>query len=84
MWGWCRSSRIGQHGLHLCTGCCDLGDEMASNDEPNEEPTEEPTAAGFTTRKSDSELRIKILEKKCFGSAGCSVTYRIKPTYVGT
>jgi hypothetical protein len=57
---------------------------MASNDEPNEEPTEEPTAAGFTTRKSDSELGIKILEKKCFGSAGCSVTYRIKPTYVGT
>ena len=24
------------------------------------------------------------VEKKCFGSAGCSVTYRIKPKYVGT
>jgi hypothetical protein len=47
---------------------------MAPNDEPNEEPTEEPTAAGFTTRKSDFEIGIKILEKKCFGSAVCSVT----------
>jgi hypothetical protein len=49
---------------------------------PNDEPTEEPTAAGFTPRKSDFE--IKILEKKCLGSAGCSVTDRIKPKYVGT
>ena len=24
----------------------------------------------------------QILEKKCFGSAGWSVTYRIKPKYV--
>ena len=58
--------------------------EMAPHDEPNEEPTEEPTAAGFTRRKSDFEIGIKILEKKCFGSAGCSVTYGIKPKYVGT
>jgi hypothetical protein len=34
-----------------------------------------------TGARSDS---IKILEKKCFGSAGCSITYRIKPKYVGT
>jgi hypothetical protein len=25
----------------------------------------------------------QILEKKCFGYAGCSATYRIKPKYVG-
>lgn len=41
-------------------------------------------AGGFTTRKSDFEIGIKILENRCFGSAGCSVTYRIKPRYVGT
>ncbi len=58
--------------------------ETAPNDEPNEEPTEEPTAAGFTPRKSDLEIGIKILEKECFGYAGCSVTHRIKPKYVGT
>jgi hypothetical protein len=57
---------------------------MAPNDEPNEEPTEEPTAAGFTSRKSDFEIGIKIREKKCFGSVGCSATYRIKLKYVGT
>jgi hypothetical protein len=57
---------------------------MAPNDEPNEKPIEEPTAAGFTTRKSDLGIGIKILEKKCFGSAGCSVIHGIKPKYVGT
>ena len=46
--------------------------ETAPNDE--QEPTAEPTAAGFTRRKSDFEIGIKILEKKCFGSAVCSVT----------
>jgi hypothetical protein len=25
---------------------------------------------------------IKILEKKRFGSAGCRITYRIKPKYL--
>ena len=28
-------------------------------------------------------LTVKILEKKCFGSAGCNVTYRIDPKYDG-
>jgi hypothetical protein len=83
-WGWCRSSHIGHHGHHRYTGGHDHDDESTPNDEPNEEPNEEPMAAGFTTRKSDFEIGIKILEKKCFGSAGCSVTYRIKPKYIGT
>jgi hypothetical protein len=58
--------------------------ETAPNDEPTEEPTDEPTADGLTPTKSDFEIGIKILEKMCFGSAGCSITYRIKPKYVGT
>ncbi|HEX6760760.1 MAG TPA: hypothetical protein VF086_20465 [Propionibacteriaceae bacterium] len=58
--------------------------ETAPNDEPNEESTEEPAAAGFTPRKSDSEIGIEILDKNSFGAAGCSVTYQIKPKYVGT
>jgi hypothetical protein len=57
---------------------------MAPNDDPNEVPTVEPMAARFTTRKSDFEIGIKILEKKCLGSAGCSVTYRTQPKYVET
>jgi hypothetical protein len=51
---------------------------------PNDKPNEEPTAAGFTPGKSDFEIGINIHEKQRFGSAGCSVTYRIKPKYVGT
>ena len=46
------------------------------------ESTAEP--AGFTPQKSDFEIGIKILEKRCFGSTGCSIMYRIKPKYVGT
>jgi hypothetical protein len=88
IWGWCRIFHSGVSKwtarTHECTGCHDHGEEMAPNDEPNEEPTEEPTAAGFTSRKSDFEIGIKIREKKCFGSVGCSATYRIKLKYVGT
>lgn len=36
-----------------------------------------PTPEQFT-------LAVKVLEKKCFGSAGCNVTYRIEPKYIGT
>jgi hypothetical protein len=48
--------------------------------------TGESTAgpAGFTPKKSDFEIGIKILDKTCFGSTGCSISYRIKPKYVGT
>jgi hypothetical protein len=34
-------------------------------------------------RTSDFEIGIKILDNKCSGSVGCSVTYRIMPQYVG-
>ena len=33
--------------------------------------------------KSDFKLKVKILRKQCFGSAGCNVTYRIDVTYTG-
>ena len=47
--------------------------------------TAEPTEpAQFTPKKSDFEIGIKILEKTCFGTGGCSIMYRIKPKYVGT
>jgi hypothetical protein len=31
----------------------------------------------------DFEVGLKVLSKKCFGSAGCSLTVRIAPVYVG-
>lgn len=36
----------------------------------------EPTPKDFT-------IKVKTLEKKCFGSAGCNVEYRIQPEYSG-
>ncbi|MEU5942249.1 hypothetical protein ABZ807_24385 [Micromonospora sp. NPDC047548] len=33
--------------------------------------------------KSDFKLKVKILRKQCFGSAGCNITYRIDVTYSG-
>ncbi len=35
-----------------------------------------PTAADFT-------IEIIELRRACFGSAGCNVTYRINPSYIG-
>jgi hypothetical protein len=58
--------------------------ETAPNGEPTDETTEEPTTATFIPRRTDFKIEIKILEKNCFGSGGCSVAYRIKPRYVGT
>ncbi|MFF0657795.1 hypothetical protein [Micromonospora tulbaghiae] len=37
-----------------------------------------------TPAKSDFTLKVKILRKQCFGSAGCNVTYRIDVTYTGS
>jgi hypothetical protein len=48
------------------------------------EPTEEPTDSTWEPKKSDFELKIKTLSKKCFGSAGCNVEVRISPEYVGS
>ncbi len=35
-------------------------------------------------KPSDFTIDVKILEKKCYGSAGCLVRYRIEPTHVGS
>lgn len=42
---------------------------------PPEPDYHEPTAADF-------KLRVKTLDKECFGSAGCNVTFRVEVTYV--
>ena len=49
--------------------------------EPTEEPSPEPT--GYTPKKSDWVLKVKIKDKQCFGSAGCNVTAKITPYYNG-
>lgn len=47
-----------------------------------------PSAYGYGTsfplpQVSDFTIGVKILEKQCFGSAGCNIIYRIEPAYLG-
>jgi hypothetical protein len=44
-------------------------------------PTEPPTPV--VPKAEDFTLTVKTLEKTCFGSAGCSITYRIDVGYDG-
>lgn len=51
-----------------------------AEDEPKPEP-EEPTYG--TPTKDNLTLTVKTLEKKCFGSAGCNLDFRIEVGYDG-
>jgi hypothetical protein len=57
------------------------GEEPASA--PSEPPSTEPKEGGSEPKASDWKIKIKVLSKECFGSAGCSVTFRIDPQFVG-
>ncbi|MEH0985739.1 hypothetical protein [Micromonospora sp. CPCC 205556] len=47
--------------------------------------TAAPTTAAYEApTKKDFKLAVKVLRKKCFGSAGCNISYRIDVTYTGT
>lgn len=37
----------------------------------------------YTPTADDFKLTIKVLEKQCFGSAGCNITFRIELAYSG-
>jgi hypothetical protein len=63
------------------TTTCDPGgceETLGPTDLPADETTEQPTTSALSGNidKSDIELRIKTLSKKCSGS-GCDVTYRV-------
>ena len=51
--------------------------------EDESEPPPEPQYNETPGRK-DFELEVKTLEKTCFGSAGCHVTFRVKLGYTNT
>jgi hypothetical protein len=57
----------------------------AADSTPTETPTPTPTPVKNSTPKpKDFRIGIKITKKQCFGSAGCNVTFHVKPVYVGT
>jgi hypothetical protein len=46
-------------------------------DEESDEPAEPDVGTGdYVPHKSDFEVSIKVLDKQCFGSAGCLVEFR--------
>jgi hypothetical protein len=47
------------------------------------EPTTAAAAAKKAPEASDFKLVAKVLDKKCFGSAGCNVKFRLDLTYLG-
>ena len=60
-----------------------LGGEIRITEE-SEKPTETPEPEPIELSTDDFKVGIKILKKRCFGSAGCNVTFRIVPKYTGT
>lgn len=46
--------------------------------EPKPEPEPEPEPKYDEPAEDSFELTVKTLEKKCFGSAGCNMTFRIE------
>ncbi|MER7165289.1 hypothetical protein ABT336_04310 [Micromonospora sp. NPDC000207] len=55
---------------------------VAATTSPPPLPT--PTAAAYgTPTKDDFRLKVKVLRKQCFGSAGCNVNFRVDVTYTG-
>lgn len=48
-------------------------------------PTADPATATqeYAPAPGDFKLAVVEMEKKCFGSAGCLITYRVEVTYLG-
>lgn len=62
----------------------DRGSTSALSDAPAIAPAPPaPEPVAYVPKPSDFSLAVKILEKDCFGSAGCLITYRIDVSYGG-
>lgn len=55
-----------------------LGGELVRGPAVASDPAE-----SYEPSVDDWHLELKILERKCFGSAGCNITFRIVPSFVG-
>lgn len=52
--------------------------------EESEPEVETVDETGYSPVPSDFEVDLIVKEQECFGSAGCNVTLRVEPSYVGT
>ena len=47
-------------------------------------PKPDAAEAAYNPKPKDFKIGVQILEKQCFGSAGCSIAFRIVLSYVGS
>lgn len=66
--------------LAALAGCSAAPTRPAASPDPT--PTADQTVT-YTPKVDDWTISVKTLKKECFGSAGCNVTYRINPAYIG-
>lgn len=59
-----------------------LGPNLGGDQVDGPAPSSSPSPS-YQPEKADWRVGIKILKKECFGSAGCNITFRINPSYVG-
>jgi hypothetical protein len=58
--------------------------DREDTDEPDGSPaTTTTTAAPYVPQPTDFAINVVTLEKSCFGSAGCNITYTVELSYVG-
>jgi len=74
----------------LLTGCGGGAAASQSGDGINMPPTFTPPSSTwsppiptYTPSVGEFTVSLSTLKKQCFGSAGCNVTYRIRPAYSG-
>lgn len=72
----------------LLTGCGGGGASAAESPAGDADITAQPTFTTWTPEThtptpGEFTVGTSVLKKECFGSAGCNVTYRIKPGYTG-
>lgn len=58
-------------------GAC--GSPNKTNDAPTAHSTSATSEASKTLAVGDVTATVTVVTKACFGSAGCNVTYRVKP-----
>jgi hypothetical protein len=57
--------------------------QVSSNTSRSTVPSTTTTAASYTPVPTDFQIGIVETERACFGTAGCSIEYRIDVTYIG-
>jgi hypothetical protein len=71
--------------LLLLTGCSPLstsGKDLKTTT-ASATASEAPTPTGPAPTPADFTIAVIETQKNCYGSAGCNVTYRIDPTFLG-